>query len=372
MPLDIAVWRVDDESPVRIALSGMATESQLQEIIAANVSIVEPNLMVIGREVPTAWGSKIDILAIDADGNLVVIELKRSRTPRDIVAQILEYGSWVRNVTSDMVAAEFIKYQKNYLPDRSPESIDAAFRTRFGRVPDEINSQHRLIIVASSIDPTTERIVDYLTEDYSVNLDFVLFHAFEDNGHVYLTRTWPDEVASSSESPVRADSRIEWNGEYYVSFEVGDARMWNEARQFGFISGGGGDWYVRTLFMLEPGDRVWVYVPGQGYVGVGQVVTTCKRYDEFSVDIDGVATPITDVGIAAPLAFDEEHGEHFVGVKWIKTVDLADAVRERGFFANQNTVARPRSAKWAFTLERLTALWNIDLASTGGGGAPEG
>ena len=58
--------------------------------------------------------------------------------------------------------------------------------------------------------------------------------------------------------------------------------------------------------------------------------------------VQGVATPIVNVEVEAPEMFDEEHGEHIVGVKWTKTVDLHEAVKEIGFFGNQNTVARPR------------------------------
>lgn len=368
MPLEFAVWRVDDESPVPMPLTGMAAEDRLQEIIASNVSIVGPDLMVIGREVSTPWGGRIDILAIDADGNLVVIELKRDRTPRQVVSQILEYGSWVRHMTIETIAAQFLDYQRKYLPDASPSGIDQALQTRFGGIPDEFNSYHRLIIVASRLDPVTERIVTYLKEDYSANLDFVLFRAFEDNGRLYLTRTWLDEEASfAGDEPVSAGSRGEWNGEFYVSFEEGDHRTWSDARKYGFVSAGGKEWHVRTLNLLEQGDRVWVSIPRQGYVGVGEVLTTCKRFDEFHVDIEGASTPIADVALEAPHALDEEHGEHFVGIKWMKVVDVRDAVRERGFFGNQNTVARPRAKKWAFTIERLKAVWNIDTRRTGQG-----
>jgi hypothetical protein len=34
------------------------------------------------------------MLAIDAEGRLAIIELKRDRTPRDVVARVLEYGAW--------------------------------------------------------------------------------------------------------------------------------------------------------------------------------------------------------------------------------------------------------------------------------------
>ena len=49
-------------------------------------------------------GGRVDVLAIDGDGNLAVIELKRNRTPREVVAQILDYGLWVRHLTTEEIA----------------------------------------------------------------------------------------------------------------------------------------------------------------------------------------------------------------------------------------------------------------------------
>ena len=152
----------------------------------------------------------------------------------------------------------------------------------------------------------------------------------------------------------------EWNGEFYVSFEEAGTRSWNDAKRHGFISAGGGEWYVRTLRTLQPGNRVWVSVPGKGYVGVGEVVTPIESHDRFNVNVNGTPTPITEVDIEATGALDPENGEHFVGVDWIKIVDVQDAVKERGFFGNQNTVARPRDPKWHFTVERLKTLWGVD------------
>ena len=214
------------------------------------------------------------------------------------------------------------------------------------------------MIVAGEVDPSTQRVVLYLQEEYGVDINVIVFRAFQDGDRLYLTRTWlSDPFSLSSEASPRASSKREWNEEYYVSFGEGPSRRWNDAKRYGFVSAGGGDWYVRTLGMLQTGNRVWVSVPGKGYVGVGEVATPVERYDRFKVDVNGTPTPLTEV---APYVFDEEHGEHFVGVSWIKAVDLEDAVKERGFFGNQNTVARPRDAKWAFTVERLKALWGVD------------
>ena len=56
-----------------------------------------------------------------------------------------------------------------------------------------------------------------------------------------------------------------WNREYYVSYG-GPERSWEEARQYGFVSGGGGEWYIRSL-VSSPGDRIWVRPPARKMSG---------------------------------------------------------------------------------------------------------
>lgn len=131
-------------------------------------------------------------------------------------------------------------------------------------------------------------------------------------------------------------------------------------KKYGFVSAGGGEWYVKTLRRLQPGNRVWVSVPGTGYVGVGEVLEPAMRFDQFKVNLHGTLTPLMELEVEAPAAFDTKHDEHFVAVKWIKKVALQEAVKERGFFGNQNTVAQPRSPKWAFTVDRLKTLWGVN------------
>ena len=110
---------------------------------------------------------------------------------------------------------------------------------------------------------------------------------------------------------------------------------------------------------LQPGERVWVNVPGMGYVGVGQVEEAAVPPDEFKVSVEGVETPITEAETENSWMYDGEQGEHFVKVRWLKVVELHEAVREIGFFGNQNTVARPHAKSWGFTVERLKAAWQV-------------
>jgi RecB family endonuclease NucS len=64
-------------------------------------SVEGQQLMVIGRQVTTNLGSSIDLAAIDRQGDAVVVELKRGRTPRETLAQALEYASFVEGLGYD-------------------------------------------------------------------------------------------------------------------------------------------------------------------------------------------------------------------------------------------------------------------------------
>ena len=80
--------------------SEFAYESDLRDFLAKNLSVIEPGLQLFqdegisGVEFPVG-GRFIDILAIDAEKNLVVIELKVSRGYDRVIGQLLRYMAWI-------------------------------------------------------------------------------------------------------------------------------------------------------------------------------------------------------------------------------------------------------------------------------------
>ena len=50
---------------------------------------------------------------------------------------------------------------------------------------------------------------------------------------------------------------------------------------------------------------------------------------------------------------DPERCEYFVPIRWLQTVPLENAVKEIGFFGNQNSVCKPTTPKWRATVERV-------------------
>jgi hypothetical protein len=81
--------------------SEFAYEADLRDYLAKNLSKLEPGLRVyeeegiIGVEFPVG-GRFIDILATDAKGGLVVIELKVSRGYDRVVGQLMRYVAWIK------------------------------------------------------------------------------------------------------------------------------------------------------------------------------------------------------------------------------------------------------------------------------------
>jgi hypothetical protein len=337
-------------------------EQVLEDFLAQDSTLVDADLLIIGRQTLTDYGKYIDLLAINGEGELVIIELKRDRTPRDVVAQVLDYASWIKELTYDDVKAIYEEYA---IEQGIGEQFEEAFAERFGANPPEsVNETHHLIVVASELDPGTERIIRYLAQDYAVPINAVFFQHFHDGTHTYLTRTWlqdPKVVESRSQSSISKKER--WNGQdFYVSFGHGDHRHWEDARRYGFISGGQGSFYSRTLKNLFEGARVFVHIPGEGYVGVGIVTEKAQPVKDFTVEVGGQTLPILEAPhLQAPRmgenSDDEEKSEYLVGVEWEEARPRSAAHWEKGLFANQNTVCRLRNK---FTLEKLRAHFGLE------------
>jgi hypothetical protein len=144
---------------------GFQTESQemvLETWLENNPAkiIEDGNLLIIGRQVTTNLNSYIDLLAIDRQGDLVVIELKRNRTPRETLAQALEYASFVEKLSFEQLDEIFRKYFGD-------EVLNLAqyHREYFNLVSDEavvFNNDQRIVIVGQKITPEIHQTSTFL------------------------------------------------------------------------------------------------------------------------------------------------------------------------------------------------------------------
>jgi len=356
MPVHHAIWRIG-ENPQPLTISKLASEQLLEKMILNDPTILSDQWMIIGHQENTLDKGRIDLLAIAPDASLILIELKRDRTPREVVAQALDYASWVDDLTADRLSQIYEKFSGG-------GNLGSAFKQRFNTELEEesLNQSHQIIIVAAELDPSTERIVDYLSKN-GISINVLFFKVFQHGDEQFLSRAWlidPSETqtnAAQATAGTSANAKEPWNGEFYVSFGDPQSRVWEEARRYGFISAGGGSWYSQTLKQLQPGDRVWVKIPATGYVGVGIVQSAVEPASSFTIKTEHGEMPAIDVLKYSDLyrqnADDPDKSEYFVPVEWLETRSELEAVYEVGFFGNQNTVCKPTTPKWRFTVEKL-------------------
>ena len=151
-------------------------EADLEQWLEANPGgiLEDIRLLIIGRQVPTDLGKSIDLLGVDREGNVVVVELKRDRTPRDVVAQALEYAAFAAKL--DAAALERILGE--YRPDE-PKGLAEQHREYFDQSEAiAFNKDQRIVIIGQQVTPEIRQTALFL-ESKGVPVTCVEFTFFQ-------------------------------------------------------------------------------------------------------------------------------------------------------------------------------------------------
>ncbi|MGM0609136.1 MAG: hypothetical protein ACQESP_12060 [Candidatus Muiribacteriota bacterium] len=155
-------------------------EKLLEEWLEKNPDgiIEESRVLIIGRQVNTNLGGFIDLLGLDKFGNVVVIELKRDRTPRDTIAQALEYSSFIEKISVEQLE----NILKKYLNDESLKLAEY-HKEYFQLSNDEafsFNKEQHIVIVGQKISPEIKQTSNYLLNK-GIKVTCVEFSFFQTN-----------------------------------------------------------------------------------------------------------------------------------------------------------------------------------------------
>ncbi len=188
-------------------------------------AIAQEPLLIIGRQTLASQEKSEtifpDLLGIDKDGNLVIIELKKGKTPRDVVAQILEYAAWANDLSEENVR----DIASNYFAKIGiEEDIETQFLETFevDEIP-SLNSMLRLFIAAEEIAPSIARVSRFLRQAHGIDINCIKFAIYQ---------TESGEILVSSESYVGLEDMISkkkssaaqrWSGEKPVKQVVWEA-----------------------------------------------------------------------------------------------------------------------------------------------------
>lgn len=104
--------RIESIPTISFADAGILERFDLQRLLRDQIDLIAPDTFVIGEEFGDFDGSNrsIDLLAVDADGNLVVIELKRTESGGHMDLQAIRYAAMVSTMTFDQAVSCFERY----------------------------------------------------------------------------------------------------------------------------------------------------------------------------------------------------------------------------------------------------------------------
>ncbi len=118
-------------------------------------------ILIIGRQVTTNLNTFIDLLGIDQFGNTVIIELKREKTPRETLAQLIEYASYIDNLDYDQLNEIYQNYSGE---DANLEEYHQEYFNANGNEQEKIswNKFSKLVIIARDISREIKQSALYL------------------------------------------------------------------------------------------------------------------------------------------------------------------------------------------------------------------
>ncbi|MGD0229678.1 MAG: hypothetical protein ABSC19_04870 [Syntrophorhabdales bacterium] len=156
--------------------------------------VEDGKILIVGRQVVTNFGGFIDLVGIDRQGTLVVVELKRNRTPPDTLAQALEYAAFAARLDTGQLEAIL----RSYLSDES-SNLAEHHRAYFELGSDEavsFNKDQRVVIVGQRVTPEIRQTASFLRSK-GIRVTCVEFTFFQGDGG---TRLLSQEIVVGNEA----------------------------------------------------------------------------------------------------------------------------------------------------------------------------
>lgn len=132
---------------------GFKEREHLQEWIAKNPSCLGEDLLIIQKEFHgfDETNERLDLLALDRNGNLVVIENKLDDTGKDVTWQALKYVSYCSTLTKQQVIDIYQQYLDHYTSEeRAVDNLVSFFDDKPLEEISINDDDQRMILVAGS------------------------------------------------------------------------------------------------------------------------------------------------------------------------------------------------------------------------------
>lgn len=168
--------------------SNLKERQHIEEWLRKNPEIMGEELLIIGHEYEDFENNeRIDLLAIDKEGNLVVIEVKRDNSGISVDFQALKYVSYMSRRT----LKEIIEIYSKYNDDNSLQLDPIQEIMEFLNVDDEsllndmINNTQRIIIIGKEFDKRVLSVCAWLYEN-GINVKCISIKPYKYNEEIFI------------------------------------------------------------------------------------------------------------------------------------------------------------------------------------------
>ncbi len=187
--IDNATNRIMKLKEMRFSELGYTERHHLQEWLANQPDALGEELLVIQKEFDgfDDTRERLDLLAIDKAGSLVIIENKLDDSGRDVVWQALKYASYCSTLSKSQVAEIFQKYLDKTNPGQDARALICGFLEQedFGDVVLNPGNDQRLILVAANFRKEVTSTVLWLLK-HRVLVKCFRATPFMDAGQIFL------------------------------------------------------------------------------------------------------------------------------------------------------------------------------------------
>ena len=170
-----------------------------------------------------------DLLGVDFEGNLVIVELKRSKAPREVVAQLLEYAAWAKDLSDEQIyriAETYFQTAKKEITfqDAFSETFDSEM---FEKEIPALNRRLRLFVVAEDIPNSVLRVCRFLRTSHGMDINCLTVSTFQTESGERLVNTeakvGEEDIVAPKTGRQSASQISRWSGDKPVKEVVLEA-----------------------------------------------------------------------------------------------------------------------------------------------------
>jgi hypothetical protein len=176
--------------PTTFAAEAVLERTDLQRALRSHIDVLDENLLVVAEE----FGDfadvrrRIDLLCVDRDGQLVVVELKRTEDGGHMELQALRYAAMVSTMTFDQLAGTYERYLQQTAPDQADDARQmlAEFLEDVGGDDAVLERRVRILLVSGGFDPQVTTTVLWLNDLYGLDITCVRLMPYRVEGRLLL------------------------------------------------------------------------------------------------------------------------------------------------------------------------------------------